>query len=73
MATTQKESLMVLLICLVCFFSCLGGILLGQSLKGLLIFKEGLEKGQRKMFNIGAGALILAIVLSIVGLFLPLP
>ena len=64
---------MVLLICLVCFLSSIGGILLGQSLKGLLIFKEGLEKGQRKMFNIGVGALVLALLLSVVGLFLPLP
>ncbi len=64
---------MVLLICLVCFFSTIGGILLGQSLKAMLIFKEGLEKGQRKMFKIGALALALAIVLSLLSFFMPLP
>lgn len=64
---------MVLLICLVCFFSTVGGILLGQSLKGLLIFKEGLEKGQRKMFSIGAVALGLALALSLASFFVPMP
>jgi len=64
---------MVLLICLVCFFSTVGGILLGQSLKAVLIFKEGLEKGQRKMFKIGALALGLAIFLSLLSFFIPVP
>jgi hypothetical protein len=64
---------MLLVICLVCFFSTLGAVILGQSLKGLLIFKEGLEQGQRKMFQIGAGAMILAILLAIASLFVPVP
>jgi len=64
---------MALILCLVCFFSTLGGILLGQSLKGLLIFKEGLEKGQRKMFSIGAAALGIAVILSLLSFFVPMP
>ena len=63
---------MLLILCFVCFFSCLGGILLGQSLKGMLIFKDGLEKGQRKMFAIGLTALVLAIILSLLAFFVPL-
>lgn len=64
---------MLLLLSLVCFCSTIAGVLLGQSLKGLLIFKEGLEKGQRKMFKIGLAALVAAIVLSLAGLFVPMP
>jgi len=63
---------MLTLICLVCVFSCFGGILLAQSLKGLLIFTQGLEKGQKKMFAIGIGSVVLALVLSLLGCFLPM-
>jgi hypothetical protein len=56
---------------LVCVFSCFGGILLGQSLKGLLIFSQGLEKGQKKMFAIGIGSVAFALVLSAVAAFIP--
>ena len=56
---------------LVCVFSCFGGILLGQSLKGLLIFTQGLEKGQKKMFAIGIGSVAVALVLSVVAVFVP--
>jgi len=62
---------MLLMISLVCMLSCFGGILLGQSLKGQLIFKQGLEKGMRKMFAIGVGSVVLAIVLSVVSIWLP--
>ncbi len=62
---------MLLLICLVCVFSTFGGILLGQSLKGLLIFTQGLEKGQKKMFAIGIASVVIALLLSIVSYFLP--
>ncbi|MDQ2999655.1 MAG: hypothetical protein M3Y08_00130 [Fibrobacterota bacterium] len=55
----------MLLLSLVCIFSCFGGILLGQSLKGLLIFTQGLEKGQKQMFAIGIGSVVLALVLSV--------
>lgn len=63
---------MLTLICLVCVFSTFGGILLGQSLKGLLIFTQGLEKGQKKMFAIGIGSVIVALVLSVLGCVLPM-
>jgi hypothetical protein len=56
---------------LVCVFSCFGGILLGQSLKGLLIFTQGLEKGQKKMFAIGLGSVAFALVLSVVAIWVP--
>ena len=62
---------MLLLLSLVCVFSCFGGILLGQSLKGLLFFTQGLEKGQKKLFSIGVASVILAIVLSVASIFLP--
>jgi hypothetical protein len=62
---------MLLMISLVCVFSCFGGILLGQSLKGQLIFKQGLEKGMKKMFLIGVGSVALALILSVASLFLP--
>ncbi len=62
---------MLLLICLVCVFSTFGGILLGQSLKGLLIFTQGLEKGQKKMFAIGIGSVVIALLLSLASCFLP--
>ena len=62
---------MLLLISLVCVFSTFGGILLGQSLKGLLIFTQGLEKGQKKMFAIGIGSVGLALALSVIGLWVP--
>lgn len=62
---------MLVLICLVCVLSCFGGILLGQSLKGQLIFKQGLEKGMKKMFAIGVGSVVLAIVLSVASLLIP--
>lgn len=62
---------MLLMISLVCMLSCFGGILLGQSLKGQLIFKQGLEKGMRKMFAIGVGSVVLALVLSVVSFWLP--
>jgi hypothetical protein len=61
---------MLVMICLVCVFSCFGGILLGQSLKGLLIFTQGLEKGQKKMFAIGLGSVALALLLSLAGIWL---
>lgn len=61
---------MLVLICLVCVFSCFGGILLGQSLKGLLIFTQGLEKGQKRMFAIGVGSVALALLLSFAGIWL---
>lgn len=63
---------MLLLISLVCVFSTFGGILLGQSLKGLLIFSQGLEKGQRKMFAIGVSSVVLALVLSVLGIWVPM-
>lgn len=63
---------MLTLICLVCVFSCFGGILLGQSLKGLLIFTQGLEKGQKKMFAIGIASVVLALALSLVACMLPI-
>ncbi len=62
---------MLLLISLVCLFSCFGGILLGQSLKGQLIFKQGLEKGMKKMFAIGVGSVVVALILSVVSILLP--
>jgi hypothetical protein len=62
---------MLLMISLVCMLSCFGGILLGQSLKGQLIFKQGLEKGMRKMFAIGVGSVVLAVILSVVSIWLP--
>ena len=64
---------MVLILCIVCFLSCVGGILVGQSLKAMLIMKEGLEKGQRKMFIMGLSALGLAVVLSVLTLIIPMP
>ena len=63
---------MLLLISLVCVFSSFGGILLAQSLKGLLIFSQGLEKGQRKMFAIGVGSVAVALVLSVIGIWVPM-
>ena len=62
---------MLLLLSLVCVFSCFGGILLGQSLKGLLIFTQGLEKGQKKMFAIGIGSVVIALVLSVASIWIP--
>lgn len=62
---------MLLILCLVCVFSCFGGILLGQSLKGLLIFTQGLEKGQKKMFAIGIGSVALALILSVASCWVP--
>lgn len=62
---------MLLMISLVCLFSCFGGILLGQSLKGQLIFKQGLEKGMKKMFAIGVGSVVLALILSVVSILIP--
>ncbi len=62
---------MLVIICLVCVFSCFGGILLGQSLKGLLIFSQGLEKGQKKMFAIGVGSVIVALLLSFASCWIP--
>jgi hypothetical protein len=62
---------MLLLLCLVCVFSSFGGILLGQSLKGLLIFTQGLEKGQKKMFAIGLGSVAAAVILSIASIWVP--
>ena len=61
----------MLILCLVCVFSSFGGILLGQSLKGLLIFTQGLEKGQKKMFNIGVASVVIAVVLSIASCWIP--
>ncbi len=60
---------MVLIISLVCILSSFAGVLLGLSLKGLLVMKLGLEKGQKKMFNIGIIAGAGALLLSIIGLF----
>ena len=62
---------MLVLICLVCVFSTFGGILLGQSSKGLLIFTKGLEKGQKTMFAVGIGSVALALVLSLLGCWIP--
>ena len=62
---------MLLMISLVCISSCFGGILLGQSLKGQLIFKQGLEKGMRKMFAIGIGSVVFAIALSVASMWIP--
>jgi hypothetical protein len=59
---------MLFMISLVCFFSCVGGILLGQSLKAMFIFKDGLEKGQRKMFNAGLISIAAALVISLASL-----
>lgn len=61
---------MVFILCIVCFLSTVGGILVGQSLKAMLIMKEGLEKGQRKMFVFGLTALGLAIVVSLLTLII---
>ena len=61
----------MLILSLVCVFSCFGGILLGQSLKGMLIFTKGLEKGQKQMFAIGVGSVVLALVLSVVSMWMP--
>ena len=62
---------MLVMLCLVCVFSSFGGILLGQSLKGLLIFTQGLEKGQKKMFAIGIGSVAAALLLSIASIWVP--
>jgi hypothetical protein len=62
---------MLLMISLVCVFSCFGGILLGQSLKGQLIFKQGLEKGMKKMFMVGVGSVVVALILSVASLLIP--
>ena len=62
---------MVFILCIVCFLSTVGGILVGQSLKAILIMKEGLEKGQRKMFVFGLTALGLAITASLLALVIP--
>jgi len=62
---------MLFILALICFFSCVGGILLGQSLKAMYIFKLGLEKGQRKMFNAGAISIGVALLLAIASLFFP--
>ncbi|MDB5102552.1 MAG: hypothetical protein JWP91_241 [Fibrobacteres bacterium] len=62
---------MLLILSLVCVFSCFGGILLGQSLKGLLIFTQGLEKGQKKMFAIGIGSVVVALLLSVASIWVP--
>ena len=59
---------MVFILCIVCFLSTVGGILVGQSLKAMFIMKDGLEKGQRKMFLIGLVALGVAILLSLLTL-----
>lgn len=61
---------MVLLLALVCAASCFGGLLLGQSLKANLVMKQGLEKAQKTMFAVGAGAVALALVLALAGLAL---
>jgi hypothetical protein len=63
---------MLVLICLVCVFSTFGGLLLGQSLKAFLIFSQGLEKGQKKMFAIGLASVALALLLSLLGCWFPL-
>jgi hypothetical protein len=68
----REPKIMLLLICLVCVFSTFGGILLGQSLKGLLIFSQGLEKGQKKMFAIGVGSVVLALAISVAGIWCPM-
>ena len=62
----------LLLISLVCITSTFGGILLGQSLKGNLIFKQGLEKGMKKMFAIGVISVVLALVLSVISIWVPM-
>ena len=62
---------MVFILCIVCFLSTVGGILVGQSLKAMLIMKEGLEKGQKKMFVFGLIALGLAITVSLLTLVIP--
>ena len=56
---------MLLLICVVCLLSSFGGILLGLSLKGLLVMKHGLEAGQKKMFSIGIICGAIAVLISI--------
>lgn len=61
----------MVILSLVCVFSCFGGILLGQSLKGLLILTQGLEKGQKKMFAIGVASVVLALVLSVASHWMP--
>lgn len=63
--------MLLLMISLVCILSCFGGILLGQSLKGQLIFKQGLEKGMKKMFAIGVGSVVLAVVISVISFWVP--
>ncbi len=63
----------IMLICFVCVLGTFGGILLAQSLKASLIFKTGLEQAQKTMFAVGAGAVALAVLLSLLGLLLPSP
>ena len=58
---------MFLILSMICVLSCFGGVLLAQSLKGMLIFTKGLEKGQRTMFLVGVVAVVLAMLLSVVG------
>lgn len=62
---------MLLIISLVCVFSSFGGILLGQALKGNLIFNQGLEKGMKKMFTIGVASVVLALALSVLSIWCP--
>jgi hypothetical protein len=62
---------MLLIISLVCVFSSFGGILLGQAVKGNLIFKQGLEKGMKKMFTIGIASVVLALLLSVISFWCP--
>jgi hypothetical protein len=60
-----------LVLSLICFLSCFAGVLLGFSLKGLLVMQKGLEKGQKAMFNIGllagAGALVFVFISIFIG------
>ena len=58
---------MLLTICLVTVLSSFGGVLLAISLKGFMVIKFGLEKGQRKIMKIGLMSIAAAVFVSIIG------
>ena len=57
----------IIVLSLVCIFSTIGGILLGQSLKGLLVMKNGVESGQKQMVGAGIISVALALILGLTG------
>ncbi len=58
---------MIALLAFVCFFSSLGGILVAQSYKAMLVFKIGLEASQKRMFTVGLASLAVAVLLALLG------